>query len=115
METIFPEAIKNLPIADIPIKGLTAYLSQGQNHQILYMQFEEDTKLTEHAHEAQYGIVLEGRIDLNIDGVMKSYTKGNRYYIPSGVKHHGKIYAGYADITFFNEKDRYKIKQKSSE
>lgn len=37
-------------------------------------------------------IVLEGKIELDIDG--------ERYYIPSGVKHSGKIYARYADITF---------------
>ena len=28
MDDIFPEAIRNLPLADIPIPGLTAYLSQ---------------------------------------------------------------------------------------
>jgi len=27
------------------------------------------------------------------------------------VKHSGKIYAGYADITFFNEAGRYKEKE----
>jgi hypothetical protein len=28
--------------------------------------------------------------------------------IPKGAKHSAKIYAGYADISFFNERDRYK-------
>lgn len=110
MRTIFPKAIKKLPLADIPIKGLTAFLSQSPNHQILFMEFEEDVDLPEHSHESQYGIVLEGRIDLCFNGEMMSYTKGDRYYIPAGVKHYGKIYAGYADITFFNEKSRYKAK-----
>ena len=108
---IFPEAVKSLPFADVPIEGLKAYLSQGPDHQILFMEFDLDTDLPEHSHESQYGIVLEGRIDLLIDGEIKSYTKGDRYYIPAGVKHSGKIYAGYADITFFNEKERYKEKQ----
>ncbi|WBW97039.1 cupin domain-containing protein [Oceanirhabdus sp. W0125-5] len=111
METIFPESIEKLPLADIPINGLTAYLSQGSDHQILFMDFDEDVDLPEHAHEAQYGIVLEGRIDLCIDGEMKSYYKGDRYYIPAGIRHYGKIYAGYADVTFFNEKKRYKAKK----
>jgi quercetin dioxygenase-like cupin family protein len=55
--------------------------------------------------------VLEGRIDLVIDGELKTYQKGDRYYISSGTVHSGKIYAGYADITFFNQKDRYDIKK----
>jgi len=29
-------------------------------------------------------------------------------FIPKGAKHSAKIYAGYADISFFNERDRYK-------
>ncbi len=39
--------------------------------------------------------------------VFPVYTKGDRYYIPEGVKHSGKIFAGYADITFFDEPNRY--------
>jgi quercetin dioxygenase-like cupin family protein len=110
MSRIFPEPISNLPEADIPLKGVKAFLSQGDNHQILFMEFEEDVNLPEHFHECQWGVVLEGRIDLVIDGIKKVYTKGDRYFIPKGVKHSGKIDAGYADITFFNVKDRYKVK-----
>jgi len=110
MKSIFPEPILNLPEADIPLKGINAYLSQGSNHQIIFMSFSEDVDLPEHSHESQWGIVLEGKIDLIIDGVKNTYQKGDRYFIPKGVKHSGKIYAGYADITFFNEKDRYRQK-----
>jgi len=110
MKSIFPEPILNLPEADIPLKGIKAFLSQGDNNQIIFMSFSEDVDLPEHAHESQWGIVLEGKIDLIIDGVKNTFQKGDRYFIPKGVKHSGKIYAGYADITFFNQKDRYKQK-----
>ena len=107
MGSIFPEAIRSLPEADIPLKGVTAFLSQANDHQILFMEFSEDTYLAEHVHSAQMGIVLEGKIDLKIGGEQKSFTKGERYYIPEGIKHSGKIHAGYADITFFAEPNRY--------
>lgn len=110
MKSIFPEPILNLPEADIPLKGINAYLSQGSDHQIIFMSFSEDVDLPEHSHESQWGIVLEGKIDLIIDGVKNTYQKGDRYFIPKGVRHSGKIYAGYADITFFDEKDRYRQK-----
>ena len=110
MKQLFPEAIRNLPEADIPLDGITAYLSQSDTHQILFMQFEEDADLPEHSHAAQMGIVLEGKIELVIDGEKQSFAKGDRYYIPAGVKHSGKIYAGYADVTFFNEPNRYSKK-----
>ena len=111
ISNIFPEPILNLPEANIPLDGIKAYLSQGNNHQIIFMQFEKDVELQEHLHESQWGIVLEGRIDLKINGKNFSYKKGDRYFIPNNTKHSGKIYAGYADITFFNQKDRYKPKQ----
>ncbi|WP_419316292.1 hypothetical protein [Candidatus Acidulodesulfobacterium sp. H_13] len=34
----FPEIIKNLPEADIPIEGVKAYISQADSHQILFME-----------------------------------------------------------------------------
>jgi quercetin dioxygenase-like cupin family protein len=54
--------------------------------------------------------VLEGNLDLTIEGVKRTYSKGDRVFIPKGAKHSAKIYAGYADITFFSQKDRYKAK-----
>lgn len=111
MLNIFPETILHLPEADIPIKGAKAYLHQSESSQILFMEFTEDVDLPEHSHKAQWGIVLEGKITLKIDNIEKTYSKGDRYYIPTNVKHSGKIQAGYADMTFFEDKDRYKIKQ----
>jgi quercetin dioxygenase-like cupin family protein len=110
MPEIFPEPIRTLPEADIPLEGITAYLSQSDTHQIIFMAFEKDVDLPEHSHAAQVGIVLEGRIDLTIGGRKRSYARGDRYYIPEGVPHSGKIHAGYADITFFNEPARYAAK-----
>lgn len=107
----FPQPVLNLPEADIPLKGIRAYLSQGENHQIIFMEFAEDVDLPEHSHESQWGIVLEGEIELIIDGVKRRYKKGDRYFIPKGVRHSGKIFAGYADMTFFDQKDRYNVKK----
>ena len=112
MTQIFPKPITNLPEADIPINGIKAFLSQGLNHQIIFMEFSENVDLSEHFHESQWGVVLEGKIDLIIDGVKNTFIKGHRYCIPKDIKHSGKIYAGYADITFFNQGDRYNEKNK---
>ena len=110
MLEIFPGPIRNLPLADIPLDGLRAYLSQAEGHQILFMEFDEDAEVPQHCHEAQWGVVLAGKIDFTIDGVARTYSKGDCVFIPKGAKHFAKIYAGYADVSFFNEKDRYKAK-----
>lgn len=110
MSNIFPKAITDLPEADIPIEGVEAYLSQSDTHQVLFMAFEKDVDLPEHEHASQFGVVLEGKIELTIGGEKLTYTKGDRYFIPEGTPHSGKIYAGYADISFFNEPNRYSKK-----
>lgn len=110
MNKLFPGPITSLPEADLPFAGARAWLSQGEGHQILFMQFDQDIDLPEHTHAGQWGIVLEGRIQLTIAGEKRTYEKGDRYFIPAGVVHSGKIYAGYADITFFDQGDRYMVK-----
>jgi quercetin dioxygenase-like cupin family protein len=111
MSEIFPEPIRNLPQANIPLSGLKAYLSQAENHQILFMEFAEDAEVKQHSHEAQWGVVLAGRIDLTINGIERTYSRGDSVFIPQGAIHSAKVYAGYADVSFFNQKDRYKVKK----
>jgi mannose-6-phosphate isomerase-like protein (cupin superfamily) len=108
MSETFPEPILRLPIADIPIPGLSARLSESEGHQILFMRFSQDADIPEHSHESQWGVVLTGRIDLTIAGQLSRLQKGDQYFIPASVKHSAKIYAGYSDITFFDAPARYR-------
>ena len=104
----FPNFIKKLPKAEIPIDGCTAYLFQGQNQQIILMEFEELTIVPEHSHESQWEIVLDGSVDVWIENNKHHYQRGDRFYIESNVKHRAKVYPGYKAIACFNQPDRYK-------
>ncbi|MBF0544951.1 MAG: cupin domain-containing protein [Candidatus Riflebacteria bacterium] len=110
MSGIFPKPIKDLPEANVPLEGVKAFLSQSDSHQIVFMEFQKDVDLPIHSHAAQVGFILEGKSELTIGGKKAVFSKGDRYYIPEGVPHSGKIYAGYADITFFEEPNRYSKK-----
>lgn len=112
MLNIFPEPILNLPEAEVPFKGIKAYLSQGENHQIIFMEFEKDADIPEHSHDTQWEIVLEGKVDYWEEGIKYTFKKGDRFFIAKGKKHSAKVYAGYASIVFFNQKERYKKKSK---
>jgi len=107
----FPDAIRSLKRADIPFEGCTAYLVQGEAEQVLFMRFEKNVELPEHSHDPQWGVVLSGRIELTIAGETRTFAAGDTYYIPKGVKHRGRIFAGYADITYFGQKDRYRASE----
>jgi quercetin dioxygenase-like cupin family protein len=107
---VFPAPVTDLPQAEIPLQGVTAYLLQAKNHQVIFMQFAEDVNVPEHFHESQWEIVLEGRVELSIDGARRTYSKGDRFFIPKGVKHSARVFAGYTAFGFFNQADRYKVK-----
>jgi quercetin dioxygenase-like cupin family protein len=109
-ENFFPEIIAKLPEADIPIEGVNSHLFQGQNQQFVFMSFEKDAEVPEHSHEGQWGVVLDGEIELFIDGKKYVFKKGDTYYIPKGVKHSARIKKGYKDLTLFDQKDRYNVK-----
>lgn len=103
----FPEVIKALPKVNIGLEGADLRLSQADGHQILFMEFSKDVELPEHSHEAQWGIVLKGQIELVIAGKTHHFEKGDSYFIPAGVLHSARIFAGYADVTFFDAPNRY--------
>jgi len=111
MSNVLPDPIKKLPEVDVPFEGIKMYLSQATNHQIVFMEFEKDVDIPEHSHDSQWEIVINGRVDVWIDGVHHSYKKGENFFIPAGIKHYAKVYAGYTSIAFFNEKERYKLKK----
>jgi len=106
----FPNIITDLPQADIPIQGLKTYLLQAINHQVVFMSFENDVTVPEHTHEAQWAVVINGEIELTVNGAKKIYKKGDTYFVPKNAPHSANIKAGYTDLTFFNQTDRYKTK-----
>jgi mannose-6-phosphate isomerase-like protein (cupin superfamily) len=109
MHDTFPEPIRGLPRAAMPLPGATAYLSQGSDHQVVFASFSEDADLPEHSHAAQWGVVLEGKIEFTFQGMTRTYRKGDHYFIPAGVKHSGRLFAGYADVTFYAQRDRFEV------
>lgn len=107
----FPEIITNLPGADIPIKGVRSHLFQGENQQFVFMSFENDVEVPEHSHEAQWGVVLDGEIELTIGSRKYAFSKGDTYFVPKDVTHSARIRKGYKDLSLFNQRDRYRAKQ----
>ncbi len=113
-KALFPDIITQLPRADIPVAGIDSYLLQCADHQVVFMSFEKDIEIPEHSHEAQWGAVLDGEIELTVNGKSRLYKKGETYFIPKGVLHGARVKAGYKDVTLFNQNDRYGIREKKS-
>ncbi len=109
-ETFFPEIIMNHSNADLPVDGVESYLIQAGQQQFIFMEFDRDVEVPDHSHNAQWGEVLDGEIELTIAGEPKVLKRGDTYYIDKGMRHSAKIKQGYKDLTLFDQADRYKTK-----
>ena len=64
--------------------------------------------IPDHHHGAQWGIVVEGEIDLTIGGVTRTYRKGDTYEIGEAVTHSARCARGALAIDFFADPARYR-------
>lgn len=110
-KSIFPNPIRLLPEAEIPVDGLEAHIAQGSNFQILFMSFEKDAVIPAHSHEEQWEIVLEGMVDVTMDNKTVRYQKGDRLHVPADVVHSAFVHKGFCSIAYFNQADRYKARK----
>ena len=110
-EKTYPDIITQLPEADIPFDGIRGWLSQGKDHQIVFFDIEPIGKVTEHKHGPQWGIVIEGEMDITIGGITKTYKRGDSYVIPDGVLHSAEFKRRSWVLDFFADKERYKAKE----
>ncbi len=107
----FPIFITNLSEADIQFKGVRAWISQGDNHQVVFFDIAACGEVTEHYHETpQWGVVVEGEMELTINGEPRVYRKGDEYHIPARAKHLARFRSRCRTVDFFCEKDRYSPK-----
>lgn len=107
----FPEIITDLPEADVQFKGVRAWILQSEKHQLVFFEMEPSAQVPEHSHDyPQWGIMVEGKMELTIDGKTKLIEKGDEYVIPAKAKHYARFLGKSRVIDFFSEKTRYKLK-----
>jgi len=104
----YPKVITDLPGAIIHVKGVKAWVLQGEDHQLVFFEMEPHAEVPEHSHDyAQWGIMLKGRMQLVIDGKVHLIKKGDEYVIPADAKHQANFLTKSRVIDFFSEKARY--------
>jgi quercetin dioxygenase-like cupin family protein len=55
-------------------------------------------------------MVIEGRMELTINGKARICEKGDEYVIPAQAKHYAKFHCKTRVMDFFSEKNRYRAK-----
>lgn len=110
MASPYPPIIADLPEADIPMAGVRGWLLQGASRQAVFFELPPGSVVPEHAHGAQWGVVIQGEIDLTIAGVRRTYRKGDTYEIPAGALHSALCPGGALILDLFSDAARYSAK-----
>ncbi|HEX2864844.1 MAG TPA: cupin domain-containing protein [Deinococcales bacterium] len=103
-----------LPEVEVPVDGLIGHLVGGNGVQVVFFRAEKAVDLPEHAHCAQWGTVVTGRLTARMDGLVQSYSPGDRYFIRAGQPHAVRFEAGTCVIDVFDDPARYRVKRPPS-
>jgi len=108
--SIYSKIIDKLPEADISFRGVAGKILQGESSQLVFMEIEPIGEVPPHAHGAQWGVVIDGEMELTIGGETKIYRKGDHYFIPAGVMHSARFNSKVFVVDYFEDKNRYNSK-----
>lgn len=106
----FPRWISNLPEVDAPFEGLQGRLLASPHGQTVFFVAKRDLDVPPHAHGAQYGVVVAGRVELRLGGEERVLGPGETYEIQAGEEHAARVHAGTALVEVFEEPDRHRAK-----
>ena len=106
----YPDMIQKLPDIDLDRPDVKGKLLQAAGKQVVFFTIDPPGRVPPHAHGAQWGIIIDGEVEITIGGVTGKYVKGDAYYIPAGVEHSAWTPVGLKAIEFFDEPDRYQPK-----
>jgi quercetin dioxygenase-like cupin family protein len=108
MSEAFPQFIRDLPMVDSPLASLRGWMLQTQQALAMFYEIPAGVDVPEHAHGAQWGVVLQGSVEFTIGGETHTYERGDTYFVPDGVAHRAVISPGFVGIDVFADADRYR-------
>lgn len=100
MKNPFPDFVNSLPLRDYGLEGLTVHVDTSPLGEIYFVSAKKEIVFPEHAHGAQYTVVVSGSCDYTADGKTVTYSKGDTYFIPPGQKHQITLHPGYAEMDY---------------
>jgi quercetin dioxygenase-like cupin family protein len=85
-------------------QGLNANVITGKSGQVGFFHATQEILVPEHSHAGQWGVVIEGTVELTIGGVLHVLKTGEHYNIPANVPHSAKVLAGSSFIDVWEGK-----------
>ena len=110
MNEPFAPFIRDLPMVDSPLASLRGWMLGNDGGLAMFYEIPDGVEVPEHAHGAQWGVVIEGTVEFTIGGETRTYGPGDTFSIGAGVPHSATISPGYVGIDVFADADRYQAR-----
>ena len=107
----YADFIKALPLADLPMSGVTPYLLAAPKGQVVFFELAAGAKVPPHSHGPQWSIIVDGEIEITISGKTRIYTRGDVYSIGDGEVHSARVLKPTRALDVFSDPDRYQAKK----
>jgi len=106
----FPDFIKNFPLADVKGAAITCHLVKNPHGQVVFFELPAGQAIPPHRHGVQWGIVVQGEMELTIEGDTQICKRGDTYYIPDQAMHSARVRVDTHTVSAFADPDRYREK-----
>lgn len=101
----FPDVLRRLPEGKLSA-GLKARVLQGPLSQCVLVEAEREVLVPDHVHSEEWGLVIEGEIEMMIAGKKEVHRAGDEHFIPAQVVHSFRFEPGTRSLHYFNEPNR---------
>ncbi|MHA1948981.1 MAG: cupin domain-containing protein [Candidatus Thorarchaeota archaeon] len=107
IKQFYTDIVKKLPKVKVPLPGVQGWVLQGPDFQVVFFEIEKDAGVPPHKHEAQFGMMLDGKGSITIGGKTIELNPGISYYIPVGTMHEASFNTLARVMDIFMESNRY--------
>ena len=92
---MFADIIKKVPSRDYGIDGLEVHVDHTSTGTVYFVSAAKEVAFPEHAHAAQWTIVVSGSCTFTANGESKIYSAGLRHQIT--------LHAGYSEVDYVDD------------
>ncbi len=101
----FPPSIRALPRTDLG--GADVYVHDGGGTQVLFIELPADrpaVTVPTHTHDVEWGIVVEGEIEMTVGERTERHGPGATHLLPAGQPHSFRFAPGTCSVHYFPER-----------
>ncbi|MEZ0075395.1 cupin domain-containing protein [Planotetraspora sp. GP83] len=102
----YPEFFDKMSKLNVP-DGVRAWVMSDRAQVVFYELPEGSPPADEQTEGAEWGLIVEGKVEITMNGETRTYGKGDTYYIPGGVPHRVVNHPGVVGIDVFERPDRF--------